>query len=182
MGMEIGMIGGTGPAGLALAARLAASGVKVAVGSRSAERAGEVVGQLLAQRPDVELPLVGVANEDAVDHDVVILATPWEASVETVLALRSALEGRVLISMVNAIAKSGRELQALVPIRGSMASTLQAVLPATKVSIAFQHLPAKRLAAIEEPVEGDVFVCADDEEAIEPTVGVVATFQPLSAA
>ncbi len=180
-GMDIGMIGGTGPAGLALATRLAASGVRVAVGSRSAERAVEVVTELQKLWPGRELPLDGVTNEDAASYDVVVLATPWDASVETVLALRAPLEGTVLVSMVSAIVKVGRERQAMLPALGSIAGMVQDALPATHVSTAFHHLPAKSLADLDGPVEGDVLVCANDTRAIEATVGLVEAVPGLRA-
>ena len=167
------MIGGTGPAGLALATRLAASGVRVGVGSRSAERAGEVVAEVRKLWPSLDLPLDGVTNEEAATHEVVVLATPWDASVDTVLALRAALEGKVLVSMVSAIVKIGRERQALLPALGSIAAMVQTALPATFVSTAFHHLPAKTLADLAAPMEGDVLVCANDGAAIETTMGLV---------
>ncbi|MGH9281429.1 MAG: NAD(P)-binding domain-containing protein, partial [Acidimicrobiales bacterium] len=37
--MEVGILGGTGPAGSGLAARLASVGIEVVIGSRSKERA-----------------------------------------------------------------------------------------------------------------------------------------------
>ena len=45
--MKIGILGGTGPAGRGLAARLASIGHDAVVGSRSAERAQEIVDALL---------------------------------------------------------------------------------------------------------------------------------------
>ena len=47
--MRIGILGGTGPAGSALAARLASVGFETVIGSRSRYRALEVVDGLKAQ-------------------------------------------------------------------------------------------------------------------------------------
>ena len=44
--MYVGILGGTGPAGQALAARLASVGCQVVIGSRSAERAATVCDEL----------------------------------------------------------------------------------------------------------------------------------------
>jgi len=43
--MKVGIIGGTGPAGKALACRLAANGAEVVVGSRSKDRGDEIAGE-----------------------------------------------------------------------------------------------------------------------------------------
>jgi len=47
--VRIGILGGTGPAGSALAARLASVGFDVVLGSRSKYRAGEALDTLLEQ-------------------------------------------------------------------------------------------------------------------------------------
>ena len=80
-GMQVGIIGGTGPAGRALAVRLAASGASVLLGSRSAERADGAAGELRASWPDHPLELTGVTNEVAARAEIVVLATPWDGAV-----------------------------------------------------------------------------------------------------
>ena len=63
----------------------------------------------------------------------------------------------------NALARIGSEFQALVPVRGSMAATLQAALPRSRVVAAFQHLPARELGDLDAELVADVLVCADDK-------------------
>jgi NADPH-dependent F420 reductase len=154
--MRVGILGGTGPAGRALGTRLAANGVEVVLGSRSAERGEEIAAEVRGEWPDLALSLEGGTNLDAASCDIVVLATPWDGAVATALELASALEGKVLVSMVNALTRIGREFQALVPVRGSIAATVQAVLPGTAVTAAFQHLPARELGAVDEELVSDV--------------------------
>lgn len=177
--MPVGIIGGTGPAGRALALRLAANGVEVVIGSRSAERGDQAVRELLGEHPGRDLPLHGGSNEEAARAEVVVLATPWEGALETALEYAAALEGKLLISMVAAITKVGRDFQALVPVRGSIAATLQGALPRARVAAAFQHLPARELGAIEEVLHSDVLVCADDPGAADETVALVDRMEGL---
>lgn len=179
--MDVGIIGGTGPAGRALAVRLAASGSDVVVGSRDAARAAEVAAELAGAWPERGLALSGASNDDAARREVVVLATPYEAAATTAISLADALAGRVVVSMVNAIAKVGGELQAVVPARGSVAATLQSVLPRSEVSIAFQHLPARDLAAVDRELDADVIVCADTDRATEVTVALVESVPGLRA-
>ena len=106
--MRVGIIGGTGPAGRALGTRLAANGVEIVLGSRSAERGEDVAREVRGEWPDLPLALQGGTNHDAASCDIVVLATPWDGAVATALEVAAALEGKVLISMVNALAKIGR--------------------------------------------------------------------------
>ena len=55
--MRIGILGGTGPAGTALGARLASVGYEVVSGSRSQYRAMEARDVILARWPDRELAI-----------------------------------------------------------------------------------------------------------------------------
>jgi predicted dinucleotide-binding enzyme len=52
--MRIGILGGTGPAGSALAARLGSIGYTVVIGSRSRYRAMESRDALVASYPQLE--------------------------------------------------------------------------------------------------------------------------------
>jgi NADPH-dependent F420 reductase len=179
--MRVGIVGGTGPAGKALAVRLAASGADVLLGSRSAERGEDVASEVRAAWPAHSLALRGVANAEAAASDIVVLATPFEGCLEAVLELAEPLAGRVVVSMINAIARVGKELQALVPARGSVAATLQSVLPRSSVTAAFQHLPAKHLANLDRELRADVFVCADTAEGAEATAALVDSMSGLRA-
>lgn len=179
--MNVGIIGGTGPAGRALGTRLAANGTEVVLGSRSAERGEEIAAEVLAAWPTRGLQLRGGSNEDAAAAELVVLATPWEGAVQTVVELAGALEGKVLVSMVNALTRIGREFQALVPVRGSIAATVQAMLPKSHVTAAFQHLPADELGNVEHELVSDVLICADDRGAAEQTAALVEAMPGLRA-
>lgn len=106
---------------------------------------------------------------------------PFEAAAETVTALSGALEGRVVVSMINALTRVGGELQALVPARGSVAAMLQSILPASTVTAAFQHLPARHLGAIDKELRADVLVCADNAAGAEATAALVESMPGLRA-
>jgi NADPH-dependent F420 reductase len=177
--MQVGIVGGTGPAGKALAARLASVGVDVTVGSRSAERGEEIAAEIASRWPALSLSLTGGSNEDAARAAMCVVATPWDAAVSTAAALSAALSGKVVISMANALARVGDEFQALVPARGSIAASLQCALPGSRVAGAFHHLPARHLAAIDRPIEADVLVCADDEDAVAATIALVEAMPGL---
>ncbi|CAB4861025.1 unannotated protein [freshwater metagenome] len=175
---SIGIIGGSGPAGRGLAVRLASVGYNVVVGSRDVDRAIEVATALV-WRGDGSV--AGGTNEEAASCDVVILATPWDSAVSTVAALRKHLAGKVVISMVNALQKQGRELVPLFPARGSMAAEVAATLPDTKVTGAFHHLPAADMENLDSGLDADVMVVGDDAEARALTVEITNAMMGLRA-
>ncbi|MBW3579629.1 MAG: NADPH-dependent F420 reductase [Actinobacteria bacterium] len=183
--MNIAVLGGTGPAGRALAARLASVGYEVVIGSRSKERALEVRDELVAKWPGRSLSIDGADNELAAEADVVVVATPWDAAAVTARSVGRQLEGKVVISMANALARVGHEFQPLVPPRGSVAASVQAAVPQAKVAAAFHHLPARELAALDHPIDSDVLICSDHPEATDTTAKLVrrigASLRPLDA-
>lgn len=179
--MKVGIIGGTGPAGQAVAVRLASSGHEVVIGSRTKERSVAVVAEISASWPDRPLAVVAGTNEGSAECEIVILATPWEAAVSTALGLAEPLRDKVLISMVNALARIGNEFQALVPARGSVAASVQGVLPLSKVTTAFQHLPARDLAAIDREIEADVMICSDSHVGFTQTAQLITGVSGLRA-
>jgi 8-hydroxy-5-deazaflavin:NADPH oxidoreductase len=177
--MRLGILGGTGPAGRAFAARIAATGVDVVLGSRDEARAASIAKEIRELWPDRSLSIAGATNAQAAASDLVILATAFEAAADTAASLADELSGRVLVSMANGMSRIGNEMQPLWSARGSIAATVQALLPRTKVSAAFHHLPAKEFSDIAHPIESDVLVCADDEQAAQTTVALVESIPGL---
>ncbi|MGA3352195.1 MAG: NADPH-dependent F420 reductase [Acidimicrobiales bacterium] len=171
--MDIGILGGTGPAGKALAVRLASVGMSVAVGSRSAERGEEIAAQLREKWAARNLDLKGAANEVASEADIVVVATPWDGAANTVTALADHLEGKVVVSMANALFKVGDDIEAVVPARGSLCVAVQNAAAHALVSGAFHHLPARGLANLDEPLDADVLVCSDHATATKATIELV---------
>ena len=184
LGVRIGILGGTGPAGRSLAARLADVGYDVVMGSRSRYRAMEVRDELVAKWPAKGLIIGAGDNEAAADTDVVVVATPWDGATETALSVAGKLRGKVVISMANALARVAGEFQPLVPPRGSVAASLQAALPDSMIAAAMHHLPAKELGMLDHPVVSDVLICSDHRHATECTADIVSHIpglRPLDA-
>ena len=189
----IGILGGTGPAGKGFALRLAEAGYETVIGSRSTERGEEIVAELLASWPGKQLPLTGGDNAKAAACDIVVVATPWEGAKATVASLREVIEGgeagsgrasepKVVLSMCNALVRIDGEFQPLILPRGSVAESIQAALPGAKVAATMHHVPAKELGTLDEPVDCDVLICADDTTAASlaaELVGAVPGLRPL---
>ncbi len=179
--MQIGVLGGTGPAGSGLAARLASVGFDVVVGSRSKYRAMEVRDKILSKWPERELAIEAGDNHAAASAEVVFVATPWDAAAATVKECDRELKGKVVISMANALARVGHEFQPLVPPRGSVAASVQAAIPRSLVAASMHHVPAAELGDIGHPVESGVLVCSDHPSATATTIDIVSKIPDLRA-
>jgi len=155
----VGILGGTGPAESGVAVRLASCGHDVVIGSRDAQRAQDVAAQLTPRGGS----FAGGGNDVAAGADLVIVATPWDSAVATVTALRERLVDKTVISMVNALAKEGRELAPLYPSRGSMAAQIAFALPQSTIVGAFHHLPAALMEDLDSELDADVLIFSDDD-------------------
>jgi len=174
----VGILGGTGPAGRGVAIRLASAGYDVVLGSRDESRAKETARTLHA-RGDGHVR--GASNDDAAACDLVVVATPWDSAVATVSALKSSLANKTVISMVNALAREGKELIPIYPPRGSMAAQLAFALPHSTIVGAFHHLPASEMENLDSGLDADVIIFSDASQARDDVATVVNEMPGLHA-
>lgn len=182
--MRIGILGGTGPAGTALGLRLASVGYEVVIGSRSPERAHDVVATAVREFPELSKLLSAGDNARASLCDMIVIATPWDSAAATVQEFAGDLQGKIVISMANALVRVAGEFQPLLPPRGSVAAHVQAAVPGCRVVAAFHHLPAKELGHLGSPIDSDVLICSDDDDALRSVSEIVARIpgcRPLDA-
>jgi NADPH-dependent F420 reductase len=174
---SVAIIGGTGPEGKGLAARLAIAGYEVIIGSRSADRAFEAAGEIgtLTSRS-----LKGAPNEDAAaSGDFVILTVPYSGLTDTLPPLAEAIGEKVVVSTVVPLQFANRRVSMLDLEAGSAAQEVQALLPRAKVVGAFHNLGAGHLVDITHHLEGDVVVCSDDAEATQAVIEMTNSIQAL---
>jgi 8-hydroxy-5-deazaflavin:NADPH oxidoreductase len=178
--VEIGVLGATGPAGRGIAARFASAGHDVIAGSRDRGKAERTVAALRERwRDRVATLRPGTNSEAAKARGVVVIATTWEAAVETAREHAGALDGKVVVAMANGLEKVDGEFRAVLPEEGSLAEAVQAAAPGARVVAAFQHVPATSFAALEKPLESDVVVCGDDPEARKVVLDLIGTLPAL---
>jgi NADPH-dependent F420 reductase len=157
----IAVLGGTGKEGSGLALRWAHKGHRVILGSRSAEKANESAA---AMNETLGTDLVsGAANADAAAAaDIVVLTVPFAVQQSTAAEARGGLAGKILIDVTVPLVppKVGR---VQLPNGGSAVEALQAMLgPEVRVVSAFQNISSSHLTKLDEEVDCDVLVCADD--------------------
>jgi NADPH-dependent F420 reductase len=169
--MKIAFVGGTGPAGIGLAARLARAGHTSVVGSRRAERAEEAAARVRELAPGGSIS--SGLNEDAVrDAEVVFLTVKYDAQRETVRGLAGLLEGKIVVSMANPISVSEGVATYEHPPEGSLAEEAQRDAPAAKVISAFHEIRVSRFAKLDRAIDSDTVVTGDDDAAKEVVMGL----------
>jgi NADPH-dependent F420 reductase len=142
----IGIVGGTGDFGQGLAERLRRLGEGVELGSRT---------------PHDEF----VSNREcAEDSDIVFLSVPPSGLAEMCSNLASTLDGKIVVSVASPIVFEDGQARAA---PGELSLAEQGVLaaPGARMVAGFHTVSAKALARIEEPLDEDVILCGDDEDA-----------------
>ena len=179
-GKVIAFIGGTGPEGLGLAARFSAAGHEIVIGSRSPERAQQAVEKIRARVPEARA--TGVVNEEAVRRgEIVFVTIPFGGHRDTLEALAPAIGAKLVVDVVSPLSFEGGKITAIAVPEGSAAEQAQALLPQAQVVAGFHHLDASRLMRVERPMEGDVIVCADHQEAKETVMTLAEEIEGVRA-
>ncbi len=165
--LTIALIGGTGQAGPALAARWAKAGYNVLIGSRQAEKAQAVAASL---NEELALDTIqGLENAAAVQQaDIAVLTVEHTAHAAALETVKDALQGKIL---VDATARVDFRAPAP-PAAPAAARQAQTQLgEGVRVVAAFQTAPAYVLKRHpDRPLDMDVLVCADDVAAAEEVI------------
>jgi 8-hydroxy-5-deazaflavin:NADPH oxidoreductase len=166
--LTVGVIGGTGPQGKGLALRWSAAGIRVAIGSRDAERAAAVAAELGGE-------VTGAANPDvAAASDLIVVTVPWSAHFDTVKSLAPYADGKIVVDCVNPLGFDKRGPYPLPVEEGSAAEQAQALLPDATVVAALHHVSAVLLADPEvTSFDLDVLVLGEVREAVQTVIGLV---------
>jgi|SRR5690349_6484035 len=177
MSRKIGILGGTGPEGSGLAARWAAAGEHIVIGSRDANRAAEAAKLLRAQLGSIA-KIDGAENAAAVEQcEVVVLTVPFSGHAALLKQLKPHWKpGQILIdtTVPLAAAVGGAPSRMLSVWQGSAAQQTRELVPSSvSVAAAFHNLSAELLAK-EGPVDCDILVCSDDDEAKRVTSELAA--------
>ncbi len=168
MARKIAILGGTGAEGSGLAFRMAKAGEHVLIGSREAGRALETAG-LLRERIGGSAQIEGMDNSSAAAAcDIAILTVPFSGVVALLKQLKSVWKpGTIAIDTTVPLAATvgGAATRVLGVWQGSAAEQTKELLPmGVSLAAAFQNLGADVLAG-DAPVDCDVLVCSDDDNA-----------------
>ena len=167
----IGIVGGTGRLGGALAGRWARAGHHVLIGSRDAGAAAAFAADLGRR---VGADLEGCANLDAARRaDIVAATVPFAAQQERLAEIRDAVRGKIVVETTVPLMPP-KVMRVQLPAEGSAALRAQALLgPDVRLVSAFHNVAAEKLAG-DGPIDCDVLVFSDDQAARAIVVGLVA--------
>lgn len=159
------LIIGTGSMGRGIATRLIAGGNDVTLFDQSPDAARTLAAQLQGAVPGTNVAVAAGAADAVRESHVVILATPYDGTLEIARELRKALDDKVVVDISNPL---NATYDALVTSPStSAAETIRAVLPSSaKLVKAFNTTFAGTLVAGE--VAGmplDVLIAGDDDGA-----------------
>ena len=168
MSRSIAIVGGTGPTGKGLALRWLRAGESVIIGSRDLGRA-QAAAQEVNRAAGGTDRARGAGNVEAVAAtDLVVLTVPLSGHATLLKQLKPAFRpGTILIDTTVPLATSigGRATRVVQLWQGSAAEQAAELVPAgVRVVAAFQNLSAELLHG-EAPVDCDVIVCSDDQQA-----------------
>ncbi len=168
MNSPVAIVGGTGPEGRGLALRWARAGEHVIIGSRDPQRAREIAAKIAAEAGPAAR-VEGRENSAAVSAArIVVLTVPFSGHAELLKKLKSAFQpGTVVIDATVPLAAEvgGRATRTLGIWQGSVAQQTAELVPSgVSVAAAFHNVSSALLAG-NQPVDCDVIVCTDDEDA-----------------
>ena len=168
----VGVLGGTGKEGSALAMRWAVNGYQVIIGSRDAERAASRAAELNEELGGEYI--TGMDNAaTAAAADVVVLSVPYDAHKATLESVKEHLAGKVLVDITVPL-KPPKVRTVHLPEGQAAALEAQALLgDDVRVVAAFQNISYIKLEKLDSDVDCDVLVCGNDATAKADVIRLV---------
>jgi NADPH-dependent F420 reductase len=184
--MKIGVIGGTGSHGGGLALRWAIAGENVVIGSRSLDKAIKAVNKyqdIVKVSSGKAVKLEGRENTDAAkDCDVVVLSVPYTNQIQTLHEIQPFMNPETILIDVSVPLewKNGRPTPVAIP-EGSCAERAASVLKDSDIIVigAFKTIGAYSLRDVLIDLQGDIFLCGEDEDAKETVAQLVKKIKKL---
>lgn len=170
--LTLAVLGGTGKEGKGLAYRWARAGYEVLIGSRSPEKA-EAAAAELSQKLEGNAAIKGMDNLSAAQQaHIVVLTVPYAAHRETLLTVRDAIQGKILVDVTVPLVPP-RVSKVQMPPAGSAAQEAAEILgEGVQVVDAFQNISYEHLMMDGEP-PCDVLVTGTSKAAREEVIKLV---------
>jgi 8-hydroxy-5-deazaflavin:NADPH oxidoreductase len=165
--MRIGVIGGTGNLGAAIAWRLAKAGYQVIIGSRSADSAREKATSLGSG-------VQGAGNaEAAAASDVVFVCVPFAAQSATLAEIAPHVSGKLVVDTTVPLMPP-KVMRVQLPSEGSAAVRAQSLLGTQVRLVSALHNVAAHKLATDQKIDCHVLVFGDDKDARSEVIELVA--------
>lgn len=165
----IGMVGGTGKLGEALARRWLKAGHNVMIGSRTADKAMITAAALSAETNSI---VTSGSNAEVADKtELVVITVPFSAQAETLNDIREEVQGKIVVDTTVPLMPP-KVMRVQLPPEGSAALKAQSILgEGVKLVSAFHSVAAHRLAT-DDDIACDVMVFGDDKPSRDQIVAL----------
>jgi len=159
---RLGVIGGTGALGSALARRWAIAGYHVVIGSRAPDRAAAAAAEMTL--PDSAPRPAGMGNaEAAAAADIVIVTVPFASQAQMLEEIREASAGKIVVDATVPLAPP-KVMRVQLPPEGSAAARARRILgDGARLVSAFHNVAAHKLQR-DAPVDCDVLVFGEPDD------------------
>lgn len=165
--MKIAILGGTGNEGFGLGYRWAAKGHEIIIGSRKTEKGAQAAVDMKERLPEGNI--IGTDNLTASQQaELVVLSVPYWAQQSTLETVKSALDGKILITVVAPTGEKAARVYRLESGLSAAEEAQQQLGENTRIVAAFQNIGAHHLLDLDHELDCDVLVCGDkkaDKEA-----------------
>lgn len=163
----VGVIGGTGKLGAALAKRWTMAGHEIMIGSRDGEKARAVADEL-GTETGREI-FSGTNAETAARASLLVVTVPFSAQADTLNEIREHVAGKIVVDATVPL-NPPKVMRVQLPETGSAAMCALAILGGdVRLVSAFHSVAAHRLAT-DADIACDVMVFGDDKDAREEVV------------
>jgi 8-hydroxy-5-deazaflavin:NADPH oxidoreductase len=171
--LKVAILGATGNEGFALGLRWAAAGHEIIIGSRQAEKGARAAAEMRTQVPDGQVS--GTDNLSAARQgEVVVLSVPYAAQQATLEAVRGALDGKLLLTVVAPLGQKKARYWRLPGGLSAAEEAQQQLGEGARVVAAFQNVSPHQLDDLGHAADSDVLVCGDLVADKEVVTGLVA--------
>ncbi|RIA47652.1 NADPH-dependent F420 reductase [Dichotomicrobium thermohalophilum] len=159
---RVGVIGGTGALGSALARRWAMAGYHIIIGSRAAERA-ETAAAEMALPEDAPRP-AGMDNASAAGAaDLVVVTVPFVSQEQMLEDIKAASAGKIVVDTTVPLVPP-KVMRVQLPPEGSAAARARRILgDGARLVSAFHNVAAHKLQR-DAPVDCDVLVFGEPDD------------------
>lgn len=170
--VTVAVLGGTGKEGSVLAMRWALHGYRVIIGSRDADRANERAAELNDQLGGDYL--LGMENSEAAQQAVlVVLTVPYSAHQDTLESVAPYLDGKILVDVTVPIMPP-KVRTVYIPDGKAAALEARGLLgDGVRIVSAFQNVSHEKLTDPHAPVDCDILVTGDDDDAKQEVIRLV---------
>jgi NADPH-dependent F420 reductase len=169
--MRIAILGGTGREGRGLALRWAKAGHDVVVGSREAARAAQAAE---------ELSKLGCGAIEGGDYaraleraEVVVVSVPYAAHADLLTTLRPSLVDRIVVDITVPLRPPKVQVVNLPPGQAAALEARAILGPECRLVSGLHHVSSVHLAEPAHPIDCDVLVCSDHDDARAQVIRLV---------